>query len=70
MRRWVPELARVPDRWLHAPWTAPAEVLGEAGVRLGRDYPHPVVQHDKARARALEALKIVSGRRDDQSDRD
>ncbi|MBX4159282.1 FAD-binding domain-containing protein, partial [Lactiplantibacillus plantarum] len=50
--------------------TAPAEVLREAGVRLGRDYPHPVVQHDKARARALEALKIVSGRRDDQSDRD
>ncbi|WP_291537394.1 deoxyribodipyrimidine photo-lyase [Brevundimonas sp.] len=70
VRRWVPELARVPDRWLHAPWTAPDEVLGEAGVRLGRDYPYPVVQHDKARARALEALKIVSGRRDDQSDRD
>ena len=70
VRRWVPELARLPDRWLHTPWTAPAEALRDAGVRLGHDYPRPIVEHDKARARALDALKAVSGRGDDHSDRD
>lgn len=60
VRRWIPELARLPDRWLHAPWTAPAEVLGAAGVGLGRDYPNPVVDHAAARERALEALHALS----------
>ena len=63
VRRWVPELLRVPDRWLHAPWTAPPEILRDAGVRLGADYPRPVVDHDVARKRALEALgTVVAGR--------
>ena len=70
VRRWVPELRRLSDRWLQSPWTAPAEVLRNAGVVLGRDYPKPIVEHEKGRARALEALKTVSGRGDDHSDRD
>ena len=63
VRRWVPELRGVPDRWLHAPWTAPPEVLRDAGVRLGTDYPQPIVDHDVARKRALDALAtVVAGR--------
>ena len=63
VRRWVPELRGVPDRWLHAPWSAPAEVLRDARVRLGAEYPRPIVEHEVARKRALEALgTIVAGR--------
>ncbi len=68
VRRWVPEIARLPDKYLHAPWTAPAESLRGAGVRLGHDYPRPIVDHAEARDRALAALKRVSGKGgDDQA---
>jgi deoxyribodipyrimidine photo-lyase len=51
---WVPELAMLPDAWIQEPWEAPRAVLRVAGVELGHSYPHPPVDHERARKRALE----------------
>jgi len=57
--RWVPELALLPVKWIHEPWKAPAPVLRTARVELGHTYPMPMVEHDQARARALQAYETV-----------
>jgi len=54
VRRWVPQLSRLPDKWVHQPWAAPAEVLAGAGVSLGTNYPRPLVDLKTSRLRALE----------------
>ncbi|NBB84130.1 MAG: deoxyribodipyrimidine photo-lyase [Alphaproteobacteria bacterium] len=59
VRHWVPEVADLPDRWLHKPWQAPPLVCREAGLRLGRDYPAPIVDHKTARQRALDAYAMI-----------
>ena len=61
VRRHVPELAKLPNEFIHQPWAAPSHILAQAGVALGRDYPHPLVEHGVARQRALAALKSVKG---------
>jgi deoxyribodipyrimidine photo-lyase len=57
VRRFVPELARLPGKFLHCPWLAPALVLAEAGVALGRTYPAPIVDLAAGRSRALEVWR-------------
>ena len=56
VRRWVPELARLDAAYIHSPWLAPPLALQSAGVKLGRNYPAPIVDHAFARRRALDAL--------------
>jgi deoxyribodipyrimidine photo-lyase len=63
VRRWLPELAGLPDKWLHRPFEAPAKVLEASGVSLGNSYPHRIVDLSASRQRALDALP----RRPDQS---
>ena len=64
VRRWCPEIAALPDRFIHAPWTAPPDILASAGVRLGATYPEPIVDHALARLRALDAYKQIASPQD------
>jgi deoxyribodipyrimidine photo-lyase len=61
VRKYVPEIADMPDRYLHKPWEAPDEVLEEAGIELGQDYPRPIVDLKESRERALQAFSDLKG---------
>lgn len=60
VRRFIPELSQMPDKFIHTPWEAPAEVLDDAGVTLGDNYPEPLVDLKASRERALAAFKSLS----------
>ncbi len=59
VRRWCPELARLPREWVHKPWQAPLKILNQAGLRAGGEYPEPVVNLSIAREVALEAFARI-----------
>lgn len=61
VRRWCPELAGLPNQFIHAPWTASPLELAASRLRLGVDYPQPMVDHEVARKKALAALERVKG---------
>lgn len=62
VRRWIPELAKMPAALLHEPWTARPLDLSDAGVTLGTTYPVPLVEHAMARERALKALEAAKAK--------
>jgi deoxyribodipyrimidine photo-lyase len=57
IRRWLPELAAVPDNYIHEPWRMPDEIQRQANCRISRDYPQPIIDHRAARERTLQAYK-------------
>lgn len=57
VRRWVPELAAMPNKTIHCPWEASEAERKAAGVTLGGNYPGPMVDHKEAREAALAALQ-------------
>ncbi len=59
LRRWLPALRDLPDKHIHAPWEAPESVLRAAGIRLGEDYPPPIVDLRMSRERALAAWRTL-----------
>jgi deoxyribodipyrimidine photo-lyase len=63
IRRYLPQLAALPDKLMHAPWLARPLDLAAANIVLGTDYPAPVVQHDAARERTLQRYAVVKAAR-------
>ncbi|WP_366144164.1 FAD-binding domain-containing protein [Candidatus Accumulibacter sp. ACC012] len=61
IRRYLPELAAVPDRFIHAPWRMSLSEQVACGVRVGRDTPAPLVDHQQARQLTLQRYAVVKG---------
>ncbi|MES2261466.1 MAG: deoxyribodipyrimidine photo-lyase [Pseudomonadota bacterium] len=59
IRRYLPQLKALSDKEIHAPWLVPRMLLEQKGIRLGQDYPEPLVMHDEARKRTLERYAVV-----------
>ena len=64
VRKWCPELNKLPNKYLHAPWEAGRDVLKKAGIELGKTYPRPIIEHKQGRQRALDAWETLKGKQD------
>ena len=63
IRRYLPAVAKLPSKLIHAPWLISPIELAAAGIEIGRNYPAPIVQHDEARLKTLERYAVVKAAR-------
>jgi deoxyribodipyrimidine photo-lyase len=61
VKTYCPELKGLPKKYIHKPWEAPSQILREANIRLGEDYPQPIVDLKETRVRALDAFNQIKG---------
>ena len=54
VKKWLPELKNLPKKFIHKPWESDQKI-----IRLGKDYPYPIVKHEVARVKALSAFKNI-----------
>jgi len=62
LRRWLPELAALPDEYIHTPWQAPANILNASNIRLGIDYPRPSLDLAMTRRNALASFDAIKSK--------
>lgn len=62
VRRWVPELARIPVKFIHKPWQMPETLQKELGMVIGKDYPLPMVDHALVKGRAVDVFSNSAAR--------
>jgi deoxyribodipyrimidine photo-lyase len=59
IKEFIPELKDLPNKYLYSPWEAPKEILDNANITLGKDYPFPIVNLKASREKALDAFKSL-----------
>ncbi len=60
VKKYVPELSKIPNKFIHKPWEASPEILSDSGVELGKNYPHTIVDLKQSRDHALAEFKKLS----------
>jgi deoxyribodipyrimidine photo-lyase len=61
-KKWIPELSKLPNKYLFNPWEASSDILNEADLELGKDYPLPIVDIKESRSIALKAFETIKNK--------